>query len=120
MKVLFDTNVPAKLRNHLPGHEVTRAQKLDWGLLENGALLDAAEKAGFDVMVTGDKNMSYQQNLEGRKLSLVVLPYLDWRILRENTAPVSAAVDAATPGSFQRISEPLPPRRPSKPRGPRP
>ncbi len=61
MKVLFDANVPAKLRNHLPGHEVTRAQTRGWQELKNGALLDAAERAGFDVMVTGDKNLSYQQ-----------------------------------------------------------
>ncbi len=105
MKVLFDANVPAKLRNHLPGHEVTRAQTLGWGELKNGALLDAAEGAGFDVMVTGDKNLSYQQNLGGRKLALVVLPVIDWRVLRQDTAPVLAAVDRATPGSFEALPD---------------
>lgn len=103
MNVLFDANVPAKLRNHLPGHEVTRAQSLGWQELKNGTLLDAAEGAGFDVMVTGDKNLSYQQNLQGRKLALVVLPTIDWRILRQNTAPVLAAVDRATLGSFEEV-----------------
>ena len=105
MRVLFDANVPAKLRSHLPGHEVTRAQALNWQELKNGALLDAAETTGFDVMVTGDKNLSYQQNLAGRKLALVVLPTIDWRILRENTAPVLAAVSRARPGSFEALPE---------------
>ena len=110
MKVLFDANVPAKLRNHLPGHEVTRAQTLEWQELQNGALLDAAEKAGFNVMVTGDKNLSYQQNLAGRKLALVVLPTIDWRILRQDTASVLTAVDRATPGSFEALSSQPRPR----------
>lgn len=92
MRLLFDANVPAKLRSHLPDHEVTRARALGWQELKNGALL-AAETAGFDVMVTGDKNLSYQQNLAGRKLALIVLPTIAWRILRQNTAPVLAAVD---------------------------
>lgn len=121
MKVLFDANVPAKLRDHLPGHEVTRAQTLGWQELKNGALLDSAEGAGFDLMVTGDKNLSYQQNLQGRKLALVVLPTIDWRILRQEPAPVLAAVDRAVPGSFEAVPpEPSSPRRPPRRSGPQP
>ena len=56
-------------------------------------------------MVTGDKNLSYQQNLAGRKLALVVLPTIDWRILQQETAPVPVAIDRATPGSFETIPE---------------
>ena len=60
MRVLFDNNVPAPLRRHLPGHEVHTAQQMGWHELENGELLNAAETGGFDVFVTGDKYLSYQ------------------------------------------------------------
>ena len=68
MRVLFDHNVPHKLRHSLEKHEVTTADEIGWAELENGELLGAAEAEGFDVMVTGDKNLSCQQNLKGRKL----------------------------------------------------
>jgi hypothetical protein len=47
---------------------------MGWSRLANGELLQAAEQDGFDVFITGDKNLSYQQNLKGRKLSIVILP----------------------------------------------
>lgn len=74
-----------------------------WQELENGELLAAAEGAGFDVMVTGDKNLSYQQNLAGRKLALVVLATTRWKTLRDHTSPVAAAVDRAIAGSFEQM-----------------
>ncbi len=57
MKVLFDNNVPAPLWRHLVGHEVTTARQVGWQELKNGDLLAAAERDGFQVMVTGDKNL---------------------------------------------------------------
>lgn len=118
MKLLFDNNVPVQLRRHLVGHEVHTAAKLGWQEFKNGDLLDAAQEAGFDVLVTGDKNLSYQQNLTGRKLALVVLPTIDWNQLKVNPAPVAAAVERATPGSFELVeTKDIPLRRsnPSKP-----
>ena len=79
MKVFFDNNVPAPLRSQLRGHQVTTARQMSWQELKNGDLLRAAEMAGFEVFVTGDKNLAYQQNLAGRKISLVVLPIIHWR-----------------------------------------
>ena len=107
MRVLFDHNVPKRLRSLLFGHEVTTARELGWDALKNGDLLSAAETEGFAVMVTGDKNMSYQQNLEGRRLALVILANTDWPTLRRNPAPIMAALDEATPGSFKRLTEPV-------------
>lgn len=103
MKVLFDNNVPAPLRHRLLGHEIHTARQMGWHELKNGELLTTAEAAGFEVMVTGDKNLSYQQNLTGRNLALVVLPTISWKTLQQDTAPVTAAVDKATPGSFQTV-----------------
>ena len=68
--------------------------------LENGELLDVAEQSGFAVMVTSDRNIRYQQNLAGRKLSLVVLGSNIWPVMRKHGAAISATVDAARPGSY--------------------
>ena len=95
--------MPAPLRHRLPGHEVTTARERDWAELENGDLLNAAERDGFDLFLTGDKNIEYQQNLAGRKISIVVLATIHWGTLRVNTAPVAAAVDRATPGSYEAL-----------------
>jgi hypothetical protein len=79
--------------------------------LENGELLDAAEALGFDVMVTSDQNIRHQQNLAGRKLALVVLGSNIWPVVREHGAAIEARVAAATPGSYELIEMPLPPKR---------
>lgn len=115
MRLLFDHNVPRKLRNFLPGHEVKTALEMGWAGLENGELLKAAEAENFQVMVTCDQNISYQQNLTGLQLALVALDTNYWPTLRENTAPVVQAVNAAKPGSFQMVSiERRPPRMRSR------
>jgi hypothetical protein len=67
VKILFDANTQAPLARFLRGHDVVRADEFGWQGLENGALLDAAEKAGFDLLLTCDQNVRYQQNSTGRK-----------------------------------------------------
>ena len=59
MKVLFDQNIPRKLRSFLPQHEIFTAGEMCWGELSNGMLLTAAENAGFEVLVTSDQNIAY-------------------------------------------------------------
>ncbi len=110
--MLFDHDVPKRLRSLLPGHEVITSRELGWDTLRNGDLLNAAETSGFEAMVTGDKNMIYQQILEGRRLALVILADTDWPTLKENPAPIVAALDEATPGSFRLLTEPALARRP--------
>ena len=100
MKVLFDVNMPRPLRRELPGHEVITAQKMGWGELENGDLIDAAEKAGFDVLVTADRNLRYQQNLTGRRLGIVVLPSNKLRVLRTIAPDIRRTRDALKPGDY--------------------
>lgn len=63
MLVLFDHSVPAPLSSFLTNHAVTEARERGWDTLSNGDLLAQAELAGFDVLLTADKNMRYQQNL---------------------------------------------------------
>ena len=88
MKVLFDHNVPRPLGRFLVEHEVTIAADLGWTTLENGDLLNAAESAGFDLLLTCDQNISYQQNLTGRRLALVVLTTNYWPRLRNHIVQV--------------------------------
>jgi hypothetical protein len=101
VKIVLDHNVPKKLRSTLPDHTVSTAKEMDWAELENGDLLRASEAEGFDVMVTCDQNICYQQNLTSRNLALVVLDTNNWRILRRNSRLIAEAVERATPGSFQ-------------------
>lgn len=112
MKVLFDNNVPAPLRHRLPGHEVDTAEERGWEQLRNGALLGQAEANGYDVMVTGDKNLRYQQNLSGRRISILVLGTIAWPVLRKDTTPVLAALNRAELGSFEAL--PLPTHAPGR------
>ncbi len=108
MRVLFDHNVPRKLRNFLPDHDVKTAVEMGWAALENGELLDAAE-GNFEVMVSCDKNLPYQQNLKGRELALVVLSTNYWQSLKKITGPV-VAVNAAKPGSLRLVIIEVSPR----------
>ncbi|MDQ2898288.1 MAG: hypothetical protein M3Y27_17790 [Acidobacteriota bacterium] len=100
MLVLLDENLPHILRLLIPGHDVRTVAYQGWKALSNGALLTAAEDAGFNVMVTGDKNLTYQQNMQGRKLALVVLSSNEREIVVAQVAQIIAAVNAVTVGSF--------------------
>ena len=73
MRVLFDQGIPLPLRPYLVGHSVRTAAQQGWATLGNGDLLKVAEEADFDVFLTTDKNIRYQQNLSGRKIAIVVL-----------------------------------------------
>ena len=81
MLILFDNNVPRGLARTLNAHTVVEARERGWHLFENGDLLRAAEDAAFDVLVTSDKGIRYQQNSTGRKLALVVLTQGRWRLV---------------------------------------
>ena len=111
-RVLFDHNVPAGLRSRLPNHTVRTAAQEGWDTLTNGDLLAAAYAASFDVMVTGDKNLAYQQNLTRRRPSLVILGTPTWPVVRGNLALISDAIDRATPGSYEVLPFDRPRRRP--------
>lgn len=112
MRILFDNNVPVGVRRFLAKHDVQTVHEMDWpAQLENGELLKAAEAAAFDVLVTSDQNIRYQQNLIGRKLALVALGSNIWPIVRKHEAAIAAAVNKAAPGSYYFVEMPLP-RRP--------
>ena len=104
MLVLFDNGTPRTLARYLiDRHPVTEARARGWEELENGELLAAAEAEGFDVLVTTDRNIRFQQNLAGRKIAVVVLGKGRWSIIKPHVAEIAAAVSAATPGSYAEI-----------------
>ena len=100
MKVLFDQGVPAPLRRLLSGCEICTAFEMNWSTLENGTLLAAAEADGFDVFLTTDKNLNYQQNLKARRIAVVILPTTSWPRLRPRSDEILQALKGAKPGDF--------------------
>ncbi|MBL8233063.1 MAG: hypothetical protein JNL98_31485 [Bryobacterales bacterium] len=102
MKVLTDECLPHKLRLHLQDEAVT-AVYTGFGGRKNGALLDAAEAAGFDVLVTGDRAMPAQQNLSKRRLAVVALSAQVWEIVRLHMEEIESAISAATPGAITTV-----------------
>lgn len=99
MRILFDQGTPAPLRQALTEHSVATAFDLGWSRLTNGDLLAVAE-AGFDALITTDRNLKYQQNRRERRLAILVLPTTSWPTIRRNLDQVSAAVNALKPGDF--------------------
>jgi hypothetical protein len=107
MLILFDHGTPRGIARFLLGHAVTRAKQRGWDTLSNGDLLVEAERAGFDMFVTADKNIQYQQNLAGRKIAVVVLSTPQWPLVRLHTKKIAAAVNAAAPGSYAEVQIPF-------------
>jgi hypothetical protein len=108
MKIVLDESVPQKLRLLIEGgHTVVTAWYQGWSGLKNGALLDAAEQAGFDLFITADQELSYQQNLTGRKMALVVLSTNNWSFIKAHIGGIMAAIDAAAPGSYTEVKIPM-------------
>lgn len=99
MLVLFDHGTPRGIAQALQGHTVKEAKAQGWDTLSNGELLKAAEEAGFDVLLTTDTKLPYQQNLEGRKLAIVILSKNRWSLVRPMMQRIADAVNAARPGT---------------------
>jgi PIN like domain len=82
MRILFDNGTPKPIARSLTGHEITYARGIGWPELENGELIRRAEEAGYEVLLSTDKNIRYQQNLSCRKIALVVLANQQWPLVK--------------------------------------
>ena len=107
MLILFDHGAPRGLIRTLPDHTIFTAQARGWDRLTNGALLNAAEEAAFEFLLTTDRRIRYQQNLTARKIALVVLTgSTKWAHVRLHLARVATAVNAVTSGSYTEVEIP--------------
>ncbi len=105
MKVLVDECVPLKLVRMLSGHQFTTAQRKGWGSFKNGRLLSMAESE-FDLFITCDRNLEYQQNLKGRKIAILFLSTNHWPTLKRRVALVQGALDSIKSGEFLPVEIP--------------
>lgn len=106
MRILFDHNIPAPLAAFLQGHSVIKAKDAGWDTLDNGDLIAAAEQSGFEVLIAGDKNIRYQQNLRNRKIAIVVLSSPQWPAVQRKLEAVITAVNCAIPGAYISVEIP--------------
>jgi hypothetical protein len=107
MRVIFDQATPVPIRLYLEEHTVRTAAQQGWDRLSNGDLLTVAEEAGFDILLTTDKNIRYQQNLTGRKIAIVVLGQQQWPQLEPHIQHVVDAINAAKPSSYIEVDIPF-------------
>ena len=105
MRVLFDQGTPVPLRQALASHSGSTAYELGWATLKNGELLRFAEEKGFEVLVTTDTNLRYQQNLAARRIA-VVLSTTSWPRIQFAAEHVASAINSAATGSYVEVSVP--------------
>jgi hypothetical protein len=106
MRILFDQGTPAPLRYRLPGHEIKLAFEQGWSTLQNGELLNAAENGGFEVFITTDKNLRYQQNLAHRKIALIVLSAPSWPRVQNIADNIAKTIETIKANDYIEITVP--------------
>jgi hypothetical protein len=110
-RILFDKNVPYILRARLVGYYVRTADDEGWERISNGELIRCAEEAGYQIIVTCDQSIQYQQNMTHRKISMVVLGSNIWPVIEPKIPEIAAALTSVSPGSFEFIEIAPPPKR---------
>ena len=105
MRILFDQGVPVPLRQVFAGHDVATAYELGWSRLRNGELLTQSENQ-FDLLITTDQNLPYQQSLSGRQLAIFILPTTDWRKLEPHADQIAQEALSTPPGTYREYELP--------------
>jgi hypothetical protein len=105
VRILLDEQLPRQLAPYFAGHDVRTTQEQGWAGLNNGALLKEALAAGFQVLVTGDKNLEFQRNLKASGLFVVVLvaPTNKIEDLLPRMPGALEAIGRAKPGDIERV-----------------
>ncbi|MGD0434261.1 MAG: DUF5615 family PIN-like protein [Acetobacteraceae bacterium] len=110
IRILLDNNVPIHIIPLLRPHDVVHASTIRWGVITNGELIRAAQKAGFAAIITCDQNIRHQQRLAGQPLAFFVLTTTHWPTIRENLSLLTDAIDQIAPGGYVTVPLPRPPR----------
>jgi hypothetical protein len=103
VRIQFDQGTPVPLRRSLVGHTVVTAYELGWSTVTNGDLIRLAEKEGYELLITTDTNLLYQQNLQERDIAILVLTTTSWPRIRQVTDRIQAAIAAMTSGDYQEL-----------------
>jgi len=105
MRVLLDEQLPRHLAREIVGHDVRTVQQRGWAGLKNGELLRVAADAGFDVLVTADRNLQFQQNLSQSQLGIILLvaPSNGLEHLRPLLPNLLAAIPRSRPVQLLRV-----------------
>ncbi len=103
MKILFDQGTPRPLRDHLPEHAIDTAAEKGWSALTNGELLDLAEQEAYQLMITTDQNMRYQQNFGHRQMAIMVLLSNRWPRIQPRIGEIRSALEAIQPGELREV-----------------
>ncbi len=106
MRILFDQGTPVPLRRWLAAQEVGTAWQNGWAQVSNGDLLTAAETAGYDLLITTDQNLRYQQNLSTRRIAILVLTIANWPMLEPHAEAIAATASAMQAGGYFEWSPP--------------
>ena len=104
MKILFDQGTPRPLRHSLAEHSVDTASERGWSDLDNGNLLQAAEDEGYDLLITTDQNIRYQQDLTNRSIAILVLLSTAWPLIQQKVDDISAVVNEMGPGELKEVA----------------
>ena len=106
MRILFDQGTPVPLRRSLNGHIVATAYELGWSTVTNGDLIRLAEQEGYELLITTDTNLRYQQNLRSRSIAILVLTTTSWPRIRQVAGEIQAEVAAIQECDYREIPIP--------------
>ena len=98
MKILLDHNAPQGLRQLLEDHDIQTAEYLGWETLRNGDLIRSAILDGYEIIITCDQSIRFQQNLTGQDIAVLTITTNDWNTIRSNISLIRSAIDTAQPG----------------------
>ena len=103
MKILFDQGTPVPLRRHLHSHSVDTCAEHGWSTLQNGDLLNQAESNDYDVLITTDRNLKYQQNLTNRIIRILVLTTTSWPRISKKVHKIQDALENFDEGGYTEV-----------------
>jgi hypothetical protein len=100
--IILDENIPRKLKRQISGYTITTVQENGWGGVKNGRLISLINGV-YDIFITADKNLRYQQNLSERKISIIELPFNDSDLLLPLIPKIIQAIELSSSGSYEEI-----------------
>ena len=103
MRILFDHDTPRPSRRYLADHNIDTANELGWATIRNGTLLENAEREGYEIVITADQSMRYQQNLTHRRIAIVVLLSNGWADVQMRVDDIRNALEGIQPGELREV-----------------